>query len=149
MIRPEPRSIMCGSAAWLMKKAPDRLTASTLYQSSSRHLQHGLVDRDAGVVDEDVEPAVLLDHLAHGSAAVIGRADVALVNAGVQPVLAELVANACGVLLVSAVAGGDWRALLGQAAADRCPDAAGAARDQRDAPVRRGRWTDASLEACS
>src|ERR1700730_8180603 len=34
-IRPEPRSIMCGSAAWLMKNAPDRLTASTLYQSSS------------------------------------------------------------------------------------------------------------------
>ena len=35
MIRPEPRSSMCGSTAWLMKNAPDRLTASTLYQSSS------------------------------------------------------------------------------------------------------------------
>ena len=34
-IRPEPRSIMCGSTAWLMKNAPDRLTARTLYQSSS------------------------------------------------------------------------------------------------------------------
>src|SRR5918998_6497357 len=27
------------------------------------HLQHGAVDGDAGVVDQDVEPAVLLDHL--------------------------------------------------------------------------------------
>ena len=35
MMRPEPRSIMCGSTAWLMKNAPERLTASTLYQSSS------------------------------------------------------------------------------------------------------------------
>ena len=35
MIRPEPRSIMCGSTAWDMKNAPDRLTAITLYQSSS------------------------------------------------------------------------------------------------------------------
>ncbi len=35
MIRPVPRSSMCGSTAWLMKNAPDRLTAITLYQSSS------------------------------------------------------------------------------------------------------------------
>ena len=35
MIRPVPRSIMCCSAAWDMKKAPERLTARTLYQSSS------------------------------------------------------------------------------------------------------------------
>jgi hypothetical protein len=35
MIRPVPRSIMCGSTVWDMKNAPDRLTASTLYQSSS------------------------------------------------------------------------------------------------------------------
>ena len=35
MIRPEPRSIMCGSTAWDMKNAPDRLTAITRYQSSS------------------------------------------------------------------------------------------------------------------
>ena len=35
MIRPEPRSIMCGSTAWDMKNAPERLTAITLYQSSS------------------------------------------------------------------------------------------------------------------
>lgn len=34
-IRPEPRSIMRGSAALLMKNAPERLTAITLYQSSS------------------------------------------------------------------------------------------------------------------
>ena len=34
-IRPEPRSIMCGKTACDMKNAPERLTAITLYQSSS------------------------------------------------------------------------------------------------------------------
>ena len=34
-IRPDPRSIMWGSTAWDMKNAPERLTAITLYQSSS------------------------------------------------------------------------------------------------------------------
>ena len=35
MIRPVPCSIMCSTAAWAMKKAPDRLTAMTFCQSSS------------------------------------------------------------------------------------------------------------------
>src|SRR6516164_9785506 len=35
MIRPVPRSIMWSSAAWAMKKAPDKLTAITFCQSSS------------------------------------------------------------------------------------------------------------------
>jgi hypothetical protein len=45
------------------------------------HLQHGLVNRDAGVVDQDIEAAVLLDHVRHGAPAILGRADVALVDA--------------------------------------------------------------------
>ena len=44
-----------------------------------------------------------------------------------------------GVLGVSAVAGGDDRALLGEASGDRGADAAGAARDEHDAPDIRGR----------
>src|SRR5271165_5381134 len=35
MIRPLPQPIMCSTAAWAMKKAPDRLIAMTLCQSSS------------------------------------------------------------------------------------------------------------------
>ncbi len=41
-IRPEPRSSMCGSDAWLMKNVPERLTARTLYQSSSLIFRTGL-----------------------------------------------------------------------------------------------------------
>ena len=35
MMRPLPRSTMCASAAWDRKKVPERLTSSTLCQSSS------------------------------------------------------------------------------------------------------------------
>ena len=45
-----------------------------------RHLRNGLVDRDARVVDEDVEPAVLLDHLLDDALAVLRVADVALMQ---------------------------------------------------------------------
>lgn len=41
-MRPHPRSIMCGRAAWDMKKAPERFTASTRYQCSSAILSTGL-----------------------------------------------------------------------------------------------------------
>jgi hypothetical protein len=35
MIRPLPRATMWARAAWDMKNAPERLTANTVYQSSS------------------------------------------------------------------------------------------------------------------
>ena len=44
------------------------------------HLGHGPVDGDAGVVHQDVDPAVVVDHLAQHPAAVIGVTDVALVH---------------------------------------------------------------------
>ena len=47
------------------------------------HLEHGPVDGDAGVVDQDVQPAVLLDHLGDGAAAVVGGGDVAAVDGDV------------------------------------------------------------------
>jgi hypothetical protein len=50
MMRPVPRSIMCSSAARDMKKAPERLTARTLYQSSSVILK---------IVLSEVMPALL------------------------------------------------------------------------------------------
>ena len=45
------------------------------------HPAHGAVDGDAGVVDEDVDPAVLLEHLGDHALAVGDGADVALVDA--------------------------------------------------------------------
>src|SRR6516165_4908786 len=44
------------------------------------HLRHGLVDRDTRVVDQDVQAAVPLEDLGDYPAAVVGRADVALVH---------------------------------------------------------------------
>jgi len=44
------------------------------------HLGHGPVDGDPGVVDQDVQAAVLLDDLADDAAAVLGAADVAVVQ---------------------------------------------------------------------
>jgi hypothetical protein len=61
----------------------------TLCQVLVGHLQHGLVDRDPRVVDQDVEPAVLFDHLGDRAPAVIRRADVALVGAAVQALVRE------------------------------------------------------------
>ena len=135
MIRPVPRSIMCSSAARDMKKAPDRLTARTLYQSSSVILEIVLSDGDAGVVDEDVQAPVMVDDLLHGAPAVLGRADVALVDGDRDLVLGELGLEGLGALAVAAVAGGDRGALRGQAVADRGADAARAAGDHGHAAL--------------
>ena len=72
---------MCGSAAWLMKNAPDRLTAITLYQSSSVIFS---------TVLSIVMPALLTSTSSRpwrsitssiGAPAIVRRADVALVDA--------------------------------------------------------------------
>ena len=44
------------------------------------HLPDGPVDGDAGVVDEDVQAAVLLDDFLNDALAVLGVADVALMQ---------------------------------------------------------------------
>jgi hypothetical protein len=49
------------------------------------HFPDGPVDGDAGVVDEDVEAAVLLDDLLDDALAVVGVADVALMQVRVPP----------------------------------------------------------------
>jgi hypothetical protein len=64
MMRPEPRSIMCSSAGLDMQLSAREIDAQDLVPVVDRHAQNRRVHGDAGVVDEDVEPAVLLDHLA-------------------------------------------------------------------------------------
>ncbi len=97
------------------------------------HLGHGPVNGDPGVVHQDVDPAVLADHLMQHASAVIGAADVALMDG--DP-LAWIVAGRAGQellrgLMTVPVAGRDMRALVGQFAADGGAYAAGAAGDQR------------------
>src|SRR4051812_4238778 len=76
MMRPDPRSNMCGNTAWLRKNAPERLTASTTEPVLVGELEHCAVDRDARVVDEDVQAAVLFEDLVDRPPAIPRRADV-------------------------------------------------------------------------
>jgi hypothetical protein len=96
------------------------------------HLGHGPVDSDAGIVHQDVDPAMLVDHLMHHPPAVIRLTDVSLVH-GDPPtwivggyVGQELLDG----LIAVPVAGRHVRALVSQAAADGAADSPGAARDQ-------------------
>src|SRR5580658_6139633 len=49
------------------------------------HLGHRPVDRDPGVVDQDVQPAMLIDDLAQHAPAITGRADVPVVHCDPPP----------------------------------------------------------------
>ncbi len=96
------------------------------------HLGHGPVDRDAGVVDQDVDPAVLVDHLVQDPAAVVRAADVALVHG--DPLAGEVGHGGGEELLrgfgAAPVARRDVGALAGQFTADGGADAAGPSGDQ-------------------
>src|SRR5262249_61325280 len=90
-----------------------------------------LVDGDPGVVDQDVQAAVLLDDFTHHAPAVFRLADVSVVDGDRARVLGvhvfgELLCR----LVLPPVPGGDVRAVLGQAVADGGPDAAGPSGDQ-------------------
>src|SRR5450759_3767526 len=98
-----------------------------------RHLHGHLVHRDTRVVDQDVDPAVLLEHLLDHPAAVFGVGDVALVDGcapGTVEVPRELLDELIRTVLVPAVPRGDRGALAGQAPADRGADTPGASGDQ-------------------
>jgi hypothetical protein len=90
------------------------------------HLADGLVGRDAGVVDQDVQPPVRVHDLADHPLTVLVRPDVALVDGGpgVRP------AEAVGGLLVARVTGREGDPAAGEPLADRRADAADTAGDQ-------------------
>ncbi len=58
-MRPEPWRFMGTRAARAALKVPRRLTAITLSQSSALVFSSQLPGIDAGVLDDDVEPAVM------------------------------------------------------------------------------------------
>src|SRR5215475_5265261 len=96
------------------------------------HLGDGPVDRDSGVVQQDVQAAVLLDDLVQHPAAVRCLADVSLVQR--YPPSGVLGGHGCGELLralpAAPVAGRDLGTVGGESLADGRANAAGAAGDQ-------------------
>ena len=68
----------------------------------------GLIDRDAGIVDEDVDAALLIQHFSDDTSAIIGRADVAGMQrdrrAGAE-CLGEVGTESLGSFFVPAVSG--------------------------------------------
>jgi hypothetical protein len=130
-----PFSIMCGNTAWDMKNAPERLTAITLYQSSSVILSTVLsIVIPALLTRMSSFPCSWTTSLMVRRQSSV-RTDITLVDARVNAVAAQLGEQLAGALSVLAVAGGDDRALLSEAAADRRSDTPRAAGHERDASV--------------
>jgi hypothetical protein len=98
------------------------------------HLADGAVDGDAGVVDQDVQPAVLLEHLLDDPFAVGGDADVALVDG--RPLVGG--GERLGRVGPVGVADGHLHPPAGEPGADRQADPAGSAGDERDLTVHAG-----------
>src|SRR5262249_38661576 len=101
------------------------------------HFGHGLVDRDAGVVDQDVEAAVEVDDLLDGSLTVSPAPDIALMNADLGAVTGgrQLGEELLCLFGVPAVPRGYRCALTGQALADRCTDTPGTTGHERNTAV--------------
>src|SRR5664280_2789615 len=102
-----------------------------------RHLHRHLVHGDTGIVDQDVDPPVLVEHLLDHPAAVVWVGHVALVDCrapGPVEVTLELFDELLCPFPVPAVPGGNRGALAGQAPADSGADPPGPSGDQCDSP---------------
>jgi hypothetical protein len=95
------------------------------------HAQDRTVQREAGVVDEDVEPAVLLDHLTDDALAVVRVADIPLVDRRARPTILDRVTELLGARDVRGESGCDRSATMRQPPRDGGPDPARTAGDQR------------------
>jgi len=98
-----------------------------------RHLQGHLVHGDDCIVDQDVEPPVLVEHFLDHPAAVLRLGDVALVDRGSHlftEALIELGHELLRPSRVRAVSSSDRGPLGSQAPTDRGPDAAGPTSDE-------------------
>src|ERR1700744_5934441 len=107
-----------------MKNAPDRFTATMVYQSSSVVLATVFSVMPA-LFDEDIEPPVLVDHLTDGASAVLGGSDIPAMQTGpyTQQFL-ELIGERVGAVDDLTVTGGHCRVLISQALTDRRANAA-------------------------
>jgi hypothetical protein len=129
---------MCARAAACDRKNAQEVHGEHVVPVVLRHGGDGLVDRDARVVDQNVETPVGVDDLGDRATAVAGGADVAAVRRCRRTVGPGLRQQACdelvGTILVAVVAHRDRRALIGKAVRDRRPDPTGAAGDEGHAP---------------
>src|SRR5271166_2439231 len=101
------------------------------------HLGHRLVERDAGVVDQDVQAAVEVDDLADSSSTVIPARDIALMDTDLRAVTGcrQLGEELLCLLSVPAVPSGHRCSLTGQALADRRTDSASTTRHESNSPT--------------
>src|SRR4029079_7757164 len=85
----------------------------------------------AGIVDENVEPAELVDRLADGSLAELLIANVACNRDRLAPLLLDNLPGPGGVVMFAQVKDGDVGAFTGEQRRDRPADAAIGPGDQR------------------
>ena len=92
------RSRQCTTAWWVGANVPLRCTLITASQSASVMLPDRGVAGDAGVVDEDVEPAELVDGLLHHAPGAFEVGDVLVVRGRLAAALANEIDGEVGVL---------------------------------------------------
>ncbi len=138
MIVPEPCSTIARDAAWASVKAAVRLVSMTRRQSVDRHVVERAAVDDAGVGDEDVEPAVPRGD-ARDLARRIRAGDIERRGRGGEPVAGEPVAGKLGDARIDGFAiasvDHDMGAGLGHGARHRPAEPARGAGDHRDLAV--------------
>src|SRR2546426_12150274 len=129
MMRPDFCMMRCGTTARVVRKTPRRLMSRTRSNSSSvRSLDGRRVRAHAGVVDEDVNTAELLECLVDE---VLGRVGFAYVVLDAQVAVAELL-GALFCFFFEDVRQHDAGALVGHGLGDAESEATSSARDDDD-----------------
>ena len=149
-IRPQPRSIIAGRAAWVRTNGAGEHRREHRVPALQREVDDGCDVLEAGRVDEDVEPSVPLDDVGDHRPAGLGIGEVD--RCGVGPRQAGRRLPSPGLV---AVGDDDCCAVGCQDGCDRPADAAGAAGHHGDsvgqraalpdpvarrAPIRRAQW---------
>src|SRR6202048_2717318 len=119
------------------KERPGQVDCEDLVPVVVGHLGHRLVERDAGVVDQDVQAAVEVDDFADSSSTVIPARDIALMDTDLGAVTGcrQLGEKLLRLLSVPAVPRGYRCALTGQAFTARRTDSAGTTRHESNSPT--------------
>jgi len=73
-IRPDPRSIMCSRTAFVMQKGTEEVHVEDVAPIIVGHLRT-VIERDAGIVYQEVDPAKTLHHFVDDARAVFGLID--------------------------------------------------------------------------
>ena len=135
----EPVLEMRRSAAWVMKNMPKMLVWKVRLQLLLGDVADVLVGMLlAGIVDEDVEPAELVDGLLDRALAEVLVADVAGDRDRLAAFLLDDLLGLRRIVMLAQIEDGDVGALAREQGGDRAADAAVGAGDQRDLALRGG-----------